>query len=191
MLSHIGTRTIETDRLILRQYKMTDADDMFQNWVNDREVTHFWGWEPHKSIEETKSLLRNWIDEYDKMDCYHWVVILKVNSQAIGYIYINEIDCDEQAGAVHYLVSRGYWNRGIATEACKAVLSFAFMKIRMKKMQTRHHIENPASGRVMQKAGMRPTGIAYKCFPDCESLSGDYAFYEITKNEWLKINKEL
>lgn len=72
-LNHLGTQRVETDRLILRQYQVTDADDMFRNWVTDPEASRFWGWEPHKDIEETRSLLLGWIDEYSKMDHYHWV----------------------------------------------------------------------------------------------------------------------
>jgi len=164
---------------------------MFLNWATDKEITRFWGWEPHKDIEETKSLLQGWIDEYSKEDCYHWVIILKETSQAIGYIYINEIDSEEETASIHSLVSRKYWNKGLATEACKAVLAFAFTEIGINKIRTRHHVKNPASGKVLQKSGMRFSGIAYKHFPECESLSGDYCFYEISKNEWLSIRPML
>lgn len=67
---------------------MTDADDMFLNWVTDKEVTRFWGWKPHENIEETKSLLHGWIDEYSKDDYYHWVIV-KEKSRAYR-IYIHK-----------------------------------------------------------------------------------------------------
>ena len=66
MLNHVGTEQLETNRLILRRHKMTDADDMYNNWVTDPEVCRFWSWEPHKNIEETKGLLAGWIEEYKK-----------------------------------------------------------------------------------------------------------------------------
>ena len=56
-LNHVGTKTIKTDRIILRKYEMKDAEDIFSNWVTDCEVSIFWGWNPHENIEETKSLL--------------------------------------------------------------------------------------------------------------------------------------
>jgi RimJ/RimL family protein N-acetyltransferase len=189
MLNHLGTQTIVTDRLILRRYALTDADDMFLNWVTDREVTRFWGWKPHNDIEETKSLLQVWIDEYGKEDYYHWVIILKEKSQAIGNIYLSEIDSDEETASIHYLVSRKYWNKGFATEACKAVIMLAFTEIGLNKIQTRHHVNNPASGKVLQKSGMRFTGVEQLHFPDCEDLNGDYCFYETIKNEWLRTVK--
>ena len=88
MLNHVGTQKLETRRLILRRHEMTDADDMYRNWVTDPAVSRFWNWEPHKNIEETKSLLADWIEEYIKSNHYHWIIILKSISQAIGYIYI-------------------------------------------------------------------------------------------------------
>lgn len=180
MLNHIGTQTIETERLILRQYQISDAEDMFNNWVADIEVTRFWGWTPHKDIDETKTLLLEWISEYNILTTYHWVIVLKENNQAIGYIYLNEISEINKSSAIHYLISRKYWNRGIATEACKAVVEYAFSKIGIKVINTHHHIDNPASGKVMQKVGMEFTKEEYRHFPvGDESLNGNYRYYTI------------
>ena len=184
-MNHLGTQTIETERLILRQYKMTDADDMFRNWVTDFEVSKFWGWEPHKDIEETKSLLSVWIKEYTRVDNYHWVIVHKETSQAVGYIYLNEISNEKGSASVHYLVSRKYWNQGIMTEACKAVIDFSFSKIGMLYIHTHHHVDNPSSGKVMQKSGLRYIDTKYREIPDCSRISGNYCYYEISKDDWL------
>lgn len=185
-LNHIGTKTIETNRLILRKYEMSDAEDMFSNWVSDSEVNKFWGWKSHENIEETKLLLSGWIDDYSKMDYYHWVIILKETTQAIGYIYLNEINDEIQSVSVHYLISRKYWGCGIMTEACKAVVGFVFSMINASLIHTHHHIDNPASGKVMQKTGMRYIETKYKQVPNCEQISGNYCYYQITKDEWLQ-----
>lgn len=180
-MKHVGTQTIETERLILRKYEMTDAEDMFRNWVTDPEVSRFWGWKPHKDIRETKSLLSGWINEYSSLNTYHWVIVLKNIVQAVGYIYLNEIDEADQSVSIHYLLSRALWNQGIVTEACKSILEFAFKMIGVEKIHSRHHVDNPASGKVLQKCGMQYVQTAYKRFPDCEKISGDYCIYEITK----------
>jgi ribosomal-protein-alanine N-acetyltransferase len=184
MLHHIGTQTIETNRVILRKYNMSDAEDMFRNWVTDPEVSRFFGWEPDKNIEETKSLLSGWIEEYTKPETYHWVIVLKNASQAIGCIYLNEINNEDNSVSVHYLLSRKYWNQGLMTEACKCVLDFAFSVLGVKKVHTLHHVDNPASGKVQQKCGMRYVKTAYRQVPDCEQISGDYSYYELTIDDW-------
>ncbi len=184
-MNHLGTQTIETERLILRQYQMTDAEDMFRNWVTDPEVSKFWGWEPHKDIEETKTLLSVWMKEYTRMDHYHWVIVHKATSQAVGYIYLIEMNDEKGSASVHFLLSRKYWNQGIMTEACKAVLDFSFSKIGMLSIHTRHHVDNPASGRVMQKSGFRYMVTQYREIPNCPQISGNYCYYEISKDDWL------
>jgi len=185
-MNHIGTQRIETSRLILRQYAVSDADDIFRNWVADPEVSRFWGWEPHKDVDETKALLKTWIDDYAKMETYHWVIVLKDNSQAIGYIYFNDINDTEESVSVHFLLSRKYWNQGIMTEACKGALEFAFAVLGVKRVHTHHHIDNPASGGVMRKCGMRYIETRHKNVPACEQISGNYCYYEITADDWKR-----
>ena len=90
------------------------------------------------------------------------------------------------SAAVHYLVSRKYWNQGIMTEACKAVIDFSFSKIGMLSIHTHHHVDNPASGKVMQKSGFRYIGTQYREIPDCSRISGNYCDYEISKDDWLR-----
>ena len=67
-MNKTGTRKIETERLILRRFVIEDADDMFNGWCNDPEVSKYLTWPPHGSVEVTKSLLNAWIPAYDKGD---------------------------------------------------------------------------------------------------------------------------
>uniref|UniRef100_UPI004056EB02 GNAT family N-acetyltransferase n=1 Tax=Acetatifactor sp. TaxID=1872090 RepID=UPI004056EB02 len=179
-MQHIGTKLLETERLILRRYRMQDADDMFANWVTDSEVARFWDWETHKEIGTTQALLKQWINEYEKFDYYHWIIVCKSNMQAIGYIYLNAIDDSNCSAEVHYLLSRAYWNQGIMSEACKRVIEFAFHDVGFRKIHSYHHCDNPASGRVMQKCGM--TFIrAESREMDNPRLSGEYHYYEVER----------
>lgn len=175
---------METARVLLRKYKISDAKDMFRNWVTDQEASRFWGWKPHENIAETKGLLKKWIAAYENPDTYHWVIVLKNTREAIGYIYLSDINSGAQSASVHYLLSRRFWNQGLATEACRTVLGFSFTKIGLARVHTCHHTLNPASGRVLQKAGMRYTETKFCPFPGCKQLSGDYHYYQITKSQW-------
>ena len=69
-MKHCGTQTIETERLILRQFKSEDADAMFKNWANDEEVTKYLTWPPHGTVDVTKEILKQWVDSY-KDGIYH------------------------------------------------------------------------------------------------------------------------
>lgn len=60
-MNKAGTQKIETQRLILRRFKIEDADDMYNNWASDPEVTRYLTWPVHSSVEVTKNLLTEWI----------------------------------------------------------------------------------------------------------------------------------
>lgn len=72
MLNHKGTKTIETDRLILRQFTMDDAEAMFRNWASDDEVTKYLTWPTHSSMEVSKMVLEDWTSHYSEPDFYNW-----------------------------------------------------------------------------------------------------------------------
>ncbi len=77
-MNNIGTKTIETERLILRKLEIADAQNMFNNWANDSEVCKFLSWEPHGNIEVTKNLLVSWINSYQSYETYNWAIIAEV-----------------------------------------------------------------------------------------------------------------
>ena len=94
-------------------------------------------------------------------------MVSKNISEAIGYIYLADIDDTKNSVSVHYALSQKYWKQGIMTEVCKCVLNFAFNVLGLETVHTNHHIDNPASGRVLQKSGMKYIKTEYKIIPEC------------------------
>ena len=185
MINHLGTMTLETARLMLRQHRMSDAADMYANWCNDAEVVRFWNWDPHESVNVTRELLAKYVAQYVNRNVYHWIMELKSTAQAIGYIYMSDFDETARSASVHYLLSRKHWGCGLMPEACERVLAFAFDNLHLAKVATRHHELNHASCRVLQKCGLRHTHDAPHIDADCERISGIYKHYEITEDEWF------
>lgn len=176
-MKHIGTQTIETERLYLRRFTVDDAQDMYRNWACDPEVTKYLRWQPHESVEETAGLLRIWTGQYENLNYYHWAIALKENNMAIGSIGILEVSDLDESGEIGYCLGREWWGKGLMTEAARGVISFGFNQIGLNRLEAFHSVNNPASGRVMQKAGMLFEGMArqkYKCglgFQDCNMYS--------------------
>ena len=61
---HKGTKTIETERLILRPFRQSDVEPMFRNWASDPEVTKFMTWPVHESVAVTKHVVEAWMNDY-------------------------------------------------------------------------------------------------------------------------------
>lgn len=151
----IGTQMLETERLILRRFVESDADAMFQNWASSAENLAYVTWNPHPDVEMTRKSIRNWVASYTNPNYYKWAICLKENpEQVIGDISIVEMNVKDSSCEIGYILGKNYWGRGMMTEALKAVLDFCFTQAGFQKVRARYASLNPASGRVMEKAGM-------------------------------------
>lgn len=157
-IKNIGTITLETERLILRRFKIEDAENMYKNWATDPECNKFLSWNLHKNIEETKTVIQNWINEYET-GSYNWVVELKENKEIIGNISAVHFRKKDLNCEIGYCYGSKYWGKGYGTEALKRVIEFFLNECNLHLVEARHISGNPASGRVMEKAGMKKEAV--------------------------------
>ena len=156
VLEGIFMSIIKTERLILRPLTDKDAAEMFKNWTWDERVAKYCRWYPHKSIEETKQLLKMYIRQAENGFDYRWGIILKDSNNLIGIIDVVDLSEDKKTAEVGYVLAYDYWNNGYLTEALKAVITELFND-GVETVIADHHVENIASGRVMEKCGMKFT----------------------------------
>ena len=147
---------IKTDRLILRPLIDNDAADMFKNWTWDSRVSKYCRWHPHKGIEETKQLLKMYKSQAESGFDYRWGITLRDSNNLIGVIDVIDLSEDKKTAEVGYVLAYDYWNNGYLTEALKAVIIELFND-GVETVLADHHVENIASGRVMEKCGMKFT----------------------------------
>ena len=166
-MRHAGTQELETDRLLLRRLLPQDAEMMYRNWASDPEVTRFLRWEPHRNALQTVGLLAAWATLYPNPDYYQWAIVEKATGQVFGSIGIfnaalgapeqkaawPELDTADGVWEVGYCIGQKWWNKGFTTEALRAVVDYWFRNTDGSWLACCHAVENPASGRVMQKAG--------------------------------------
>ena len=159
MLTHKGTKTIETDRLILRRFTMEDAEPMFRNWASDDQVTKHLTWPTHAGVEVTRMVLADWTAGYAGDKFYQWAIVLKENGpEPIGSISAVHIKEKTRCATMGYCMSRTHWGKGIMAEALTAIIDFFFEEVGINRVEADHDPNNPASGRVMEKAGMTYEG---------------------------------
>lgn len=158
-MEKLGTKLLETDRLILRRFTIDDADEMYNNWASDTEVTKFLTWPTHPNVDVTKAVLNKWISNYEDGSFFNWAIVYKEQGKVIGNISVVRFDESVEAAEIGYCMSRALWGRGIMPEALKVVMDFLFDEIGFNRVAACHASENPKSGRVMEKAGMKLEGV--------------------------------
>lgn len=182
MITHKGTQTIHTERLILRKFTLDDAQEMFENWANDERVTRYLTWCPHESAEATKQLLEIWCASYENLNTYNWV--MEYESTPIGNISVVLLSEKSEYAVLGYCMGYAYWNKGFMTEAVKAVIDFLFSKVGVNRVEISHAVKNPASGRVAQKCGLTFEGTKREHFKTPNEEFLDISYYGIIRSEW-------
>lgn len=182
-MNTIGTKTIETERLVLRRYRVDDAEDMYNNWTSDPEVTRFLSWPTHTSLDFTKDLLEKWVTYYDEGRTYNWGITQKGEDHVIGNIAVVERDERTCSYEIGYVLSKRYWGRGIMPEALKAVIRYLFEgESDLMRVYATHDLRNAKSGRVMQKAGMHFDGILRGSKKNVLGIH-DTAYYSVLRTD--------
>lgn len=141
-------RRIETERLVLRPLTINDAKDVFE-WASDPVVNRFMPYNLYNNIEQVKE----WINGI-KEDENHFGFELAETGKIIGS---GDVGFDRENGAygLGYNLNRAFWGRGFATEAAKAMIRWAYETVGARDFVACHAVQNPASGKVIQKCGFR------------------------------------
>ena len=184
-MNHIGTQTIETERLTLRRYKAEDAAAMYKNWASDPAVTKFLTWPTHTSVEISEWVIGDWVKGYEHDNYYQWAIVLKEIDEPIGGI--SAVHLNEDVGMAHigYCIGRNWWHQGITSEALAGVIGFLFEDVGMERVEARHDVNNPNSGKVMEKCGMRKEGVMRRADRNNQGIV-DCCIHAILRDEWKK-----
>lgn len=148
---------METDRITLRPWRDSDAETLFK-YASDPDVGPRAGWPPHQSVEKSLEIIRTVFGNDTT-----WAIALRATDEPIGAIgYGPSCDCNlparEGEPIVGYWVAKPYWNQGICTEALELMVEHIRTTTNIPSLISGHFIDNPASGRVMEKCGFTATG---------------------------------
>ena len=186
----IGTKKLETERLILRRLKAKDSKEAFDNWCSNPNVARFTLWDAHKDVSVTERLYSMWEKEYEFNDTFRWIVELKDTHELIGTIDVAS-KTFIKFGSVElgYCYGEKFWHKGYATEALKRVIRFLFDEVELDVLYADYMERNPNSGKVMEKSGMTYEGVQRGRVIDHDGIRNNIHSYSITKEEYLK-NKD-
>ena len=181
-MQHKGTVNLETERLILRRFNIDDAPQMYANWASDPEVTRYLTWPVHASVDVTRYVISDWLKQYDRPDVYHWGLELKATGELIGDLALMRVDDTIDEGEIGWCMGKAWWGKGMMPEAARAVLDYLFDEVGFNRVMAKHDVNNPKSGRAMQKIGMRYEGTQRQAGRNNQGLV-DIALYAILKSD--------
>ncbi len=180
-------KELETERLILRGWRLGDAEDLYE-YAKNPEVGRMAGWEPLADKEQAIAVLKGYMEDHDV-----WAICLKENGKAIGHVKMTP---DENRGRyvakyISYAISVDYWGKGYMTEAAKAVIKYVFEERKeIDMLSIFHSAENCRSRGVVLKCG-----FIYDCTISMEDTGRggrkvDNVCYHLLRKEYYDGNKD-
>lgn len=154
-MNHSGTMELKTERLILRRFRETDAESIFNSFVNDEGFLYYANKEP-RSLEQEKASLHGIEEKYSSPEYYNWLITL-TDGTVIGAVNLNVENYNESL-EFNYAVDRPHQNSGYMTEALNAVKAYAVNRLKVNRFFGGCDINNAASERVMEKCGLKYEG---------------------------------
>jgi len=139
-------------------------------------------WLTHKNVEETRATIQNWFDGYKENNRYHWGICLE-NGEMIGSVGVMMTAESDFRAELGYCIGCKWWGQGYTSEAVRAIIDYMFANTDIERIEAYHSVNNPASGRVMAKAGMRREGFARNKYKNRDGFQ-DCDLYGIVRDEW-------
>lgn len=174
---------LKIKRLILRPFKLEDAPEV-QRLAGDKDIASTTLHIPHPY---ENGMAEEWISkhqaEFEKGEQVTFAITHREEKYLIGAIGLSGISQEHETAEVGYWIGKPYWNQGFCTEATAAVLKYAFDVLKLHRVYARHFRRNPASGRVMQKAGMKYEGCLRQHFKKWGNFE-DSELYGILREEF-------
>ena len=177
--------TLETKRLVLRRIAMRDAKDIFA-YSKDPEVARHVLWSAQKDESEARDYCRFMMKRYRCDQPSSWGIIEKATNRLVGTIGYMDHNEDNATVEVGYSLAHWLWNGGYMTEALTRVIEYTFEAMDINRIEAQHELENPSSGRVMEKCGMKKEGeLRQRLYNKGRYV--DVALYAILKEDYDKI----
>ena len=172
--------TFETERLRLRPPVLEDADAVFVTYARDPEVTRYLSFRPHRVVEDSRAFLRRCATEWSGDGPYTWIITRRANDRPLGVISFRPQGHRVELG---YALGREHWGLGVMTEAVRALIEWALGQTDVHRVWAVCDVDNAASARVLEKAGMQREGRlrAWSIHPNLSALPRDSWCYARVK----------
>lgn len=177
--------TLETARLVLRPLFQSDAARI-QALAGNKAIAAMTGTIPHPyPLEAATSWIATHEEKFRKGTAAEFGIVLRATNELIGCIALGVFKAHQKA-ELGYWIGVDHWGQGYCSEAAVEVVRYGFEQLGLNKVTSRHMTSNPASGRVMMKAGLKPEGILVQDLLK-DGVFHDMAVYGLVRGEWSRL----
>lgn len=181
-MEHKGTKHFETERLILRQFCMGDAESCIRNWATDPEVYRYMSQEA-QTPQDVYDWLSSAGEAYASLETYYWAIVEKASGEVIGEIFVDDFGVRNSWCELDWKIGKAFWGNGHTTEAAKVIICYLLNEVGFHRVQAKCCVENRASERVMQKVGMTKDGILRGYFHTKDGRWSDVVMYAMLNSD--------
>lgn len=180
-------KTLETERLILREWNLNDIEDLY-DYAKDPRVGPNAGWPPHKDLETGRGIIEGFMKEQQV-----YAIELKDIHKVIGSIGLHHRIIDENLEAlahreIGYVLHPDYWGQGYIPEAVKRLLDYGFHELQIDVIWCGHFDFNERSKRVVEKCGFRYNFTQQRVLNLLEDQQVPCLWYNLTKEEYAHLS---
>lgn len=170
---------IKTEELVMRKAKPEDI--VFYNTLSDPETSRYEFWEPHRTYEDTQKFLSKIFTKYENGKYFDWTIERRKDKIPVGMISFHDIYPLHARADLGFWIVKKYRNMGYATSAAKAMIEYGFSSLGFERIQALCAVENTASIKVLEKAGMKREALLekYARLNDDRSKLSDIYMYTI------------
>jgi ribosomal-protein-alanine N-acetyltransferase len=187
-MKHLGTKSLETGRLILRQCKESDYKDSYKYCCSDPDLCRLQGFDVHKNDEVTKRSFKEKEERY-KIDnmFYEWAIIRKEDNQFMGEIALVQYNEEYNAIQLGYHLGKAFRGHGYMQEALDRILRFAFEELDVDQVYALILNDNISSQKVVKSGNLE----YFKTIEDFDVYEDPLDKYMITKDKWFELQNKV
>ncbi len=174
--------TLTTPRLVMRDFRLSDAADLYA-YAKDIRVGPNAGWAPHKHVEESRAVIKMFVESGEV-----WAIEHAETGRVVGSIGLhpNERGRACKSRMIGYVLSPDYWGQGLMTECARRVVRYAFESLDLDILTVNHYPHNERSGSVIRKCGFVYEGTLRMAAAIYDGTIYDLVTYSMKKPEFYK-----
>ncbi|EOO18264.1 MULTISPECIES: GNAT family N-acetyltransferase [Bacillus cereus group] len=180
----MGFPKLETERLLLRELTLLDAEAMF-HYFSKESVIRYFGMDSFENIEQAKTTIQTFRKRNEEGSVFRWGIEKKGTDQLIGTCGFHLINKHHKRAEIGYELDDTYWGQGYATEALQAMLAYGFETLQFIRIAAVVYIENEASRNLLTKVGFQEEGLLRKYMIQ-NDVAHDTVVYSLLKEDWQK-----